>query len=106
MTIIKIVRNKNSIVEMEVKGHTNYAKQGQDIVCAAVSALTQTALLGLIKHLKLQIEYHVSDEGHLSFNLQGQENEQTDAILETMLYGLQEIAYAYSKHVRIEDSRR
>lgn len=106
MTIIRIVRKKNSIVELEVKGHTDYAKHGQDIVCAAISALTQTALLGLIKHLKLQVDYQVADEEYLKFNLQGQENEQTDAILETMLYGLQEIACAYPKHVRIEDSRR
>ena len=106
MTIIKIVRREDSIVELEVAGHTGYAKHGKDIVCAAISAVTQTALLGLIRHLKLQVEYQVADEEYLKFNLQGQENEQTDAILETMLYGLQEIACAYPKHVRIEDSRR
>ena len=106
MTIIKIVRNEQSIVEVEVKGHSGYAKHGQDIVCAAISALTQTALLGLIKHVKLQVEHEVAAEEYLRFSLRGQENEQTDAILETMLYGLQEIADAYHKYVRIEDSRR
>lgn len=105
MTIITIVRNAQSIVEVEVKGHTDYGEHGQDIVCAGISTLTQTALLGLIKHLQLQVKYQVSD-GYLLFSLRGQENAQTDAILETMLYGLQEIAHAYCKHVRIEDSRR
>lgn len=105
MTIIKIVRNEHSIVGIEVDGHADYAKHGQDIVCAGISTLTQTALLGLIKYLKLKIDYKVS-EGYLKFNLREQENVQTDAILETMLYGLQEIAHAYPKHVRIEDSRR
>ena len=105
MTTINIVRNAQSIVEVRVSGHTEYAQHGQDIVCAAVSALTQTALLGLIKHLKLNVKYQVADSD-LMLNIKGQENEQTDAILETMLYGLQEIACAYPKHVRIEDSRR
>ena len=105
MTTIKIVRNANRIVEVKVSGHTDYAQHGQDIVCAAVSALTQTALLGLIKHLKLNVKYQLADS-NLMLDIRGQENEQTDIILETMLYGLQEIAGAYPKHVRIEDSRR
>ena len=28
--------------EITIKGHANYAERGKDIVCAAVSALTQT----------------------------------------------------------------
>ena len=31
-----------------VEGHADYAEEGSDIVCAAVSALTQTALLGIM----------------------------------------------------------
>jgi uncharacterized protein YsxB (DUF464 family) len=30
-----------------MKGHAGYAEYGQDIVCASVSAIIQTALLGL-----------------------------------------------------------
>ena len=33
-----------------VEGHADYAEEGSDIVCAAVSALTQTALLGIIRY--------------------------------------------------------
>lgn len=32
---------------IECKGHADYAPHGQDIVCAAVSVIMQTALLGL-----------------------------------------------------------
>lgn len=32
---------------IDVKGHSGYAPHGQDIVCAAVSAILQTAVLGL-----------------------------------------------------------
>ena len=40
MTEIEIVRGKKSTVR--IKGHANYAPRGQDIVCAAVSAIFQT----------------------------------------------------------------
>ena len=106
MTAIRILRSdKHRIVDVEVQDHSDYAPHGQDIVCAAISALTQSALLGLGKHLKLQVEYKISP-GYLHFNIAGKENELTDAILETMLLGLREIAQTYKKHVRIDDSRR
>ncbi len=106
MTTIKLVRNNNGqIVELEVSEHSGYAEKGQDIVCAAVSALTQTALLGLVQYLKTKVEYKVS-EGYLYLNLQGNENELTDAILETMFLGLREVAQTYKKYVRIDESRR
>ena len=106
MTNIKIVRNHRlQIVEVEVVEHSGYAKKGRDIVCAAISVLTQSALLGLGKHLNMQFEYKVS-AGFLYLNIQGQENDLTDAILETMLLGLREVAQAYTKYVRIDESGR
>ena len=36
-----------SINGFAVNGHADYAPKGQDIICAAVSAVTQAALLGL-----------------------------------------------------------
>lgn len=106
MTKINILRNaQNSIVEVEVREHTGYAPEGTDIVCAGISALTQSALLGLGRYLKLNVEYKIST-GYLHFNIAGKENELTDAILETMFLGLCEIAQTYKKYVRIDDSRR
>lgn len=34
-------------VHLDVSGHAGHAAYGEDIVCAAVSAIVQTALLGL-----------------------------------------------------------
>lgn len=44
--MIKIYLTNSSI---EIDGHAGYAEYGNDIVCAAVSAILQTAQLGLIK---------------------------------------------------------
>lgn len=48
MTDIVIAKRDNSIVLVESIGHTGYAEEGYDIVCAAVSSVLQTALLGLL----------------------------------------------------------
>lgn len=49
---------------LTVDGHAGYAKTGNDIICAAVSALTQ----GLVHSLKAltddEISYHIAD-GHI-----------------------------------------
>ena len=41
MIIVQIFRNDDeSIDRFSIKGHANYAKRGEDIVCAGVSAVT------------------------------------------------------------------
>ena len=39
MITVTISRNAEELI-VEVSGHSNYAPQGEDIVCAGVSALT------------------------------------------------------------------
>ena len=46
--------------EIKIEGHAEYAPEGQDIVCAGVSALTQSLVLSLEKLTDDKIEYEVS----------------------------------------------
>ena len=39
-------RADGTLIGYRAQGHTGYAEAGQDIVCAAVSALTQSTLNG------------------------------------------------------------
>lgn len=47
--MIEIYLTNGSI---EIDGHADYAEYGNDIVCAAVSAILQTAQLGLMQLAK------------------------------------------------------
>ena len=49
-----------------VEGHADYAEEGSDIVCAAVSALTQTALLGIIRYAGEEKVVYEQSEGFLA----------------------------------------
>ena len=87
-----------------VTGHSGTAARGEDIVCAGVSALAQTALLGIGKHLHRETDYEVAS-GKLSMKLKGAPDDLTEAVLQSMLLGLREIEKLTPKAVRINERR-
>ena len=108
MIRIDIFRNnKDMIVAYKVDGHAGYGEEGNDIVCSAVSMITQAPIYGLKYHLKCEFEQKVDQEnGAFSISLRCEPNEVTQGIFVTMLYGLQSIERQYSKYVRIKEHRR
>ena len=49
MTTVRFTRKDGMLTGVTCTGHTGYAEQGEDIVCAAVSSVVQTAVLGLMQ---------------------------------------------------------
>ena len=94
------------ISEYRVHGHSGTEERGSDIVCAGISALAQTALLGLGEHLHRDMEYSVDPSGDLHMKLRGEPDDLTQAILETMHLGFAEIEKASPSAVRIMVHRR
>jgi uncharacterized protein YsxB (DUF464 family) len=109
MIDVKLYRTREGkIREFRIEGHAGMAEKGQDIVCAAVSILTQAAVLGLNRHLGIEPTVHRQD-GYLTCRLAEREiiqMESVQAILETMAIGLQEIAEQFPNYVRIDEHRR
>lgn len=103
----EIKRNiKGYIAEFCLSGHANYAKQGEDIVCSAVSALTQTAMLGLNHYAGIDFEYKI-EHGFLHFkmpnDIEKDKQISANAILETMYLGLKNIREEYSSYIKIKE---
>ena len=95
------------ITGYKVSGHAGFAEEGMDIICSAVSALTQAPLLGLERHLKLKPSYSVNQEdGILEVALNSAPTDLTQAILQTMVYGVESIAHQCPQYVRIQEHRR
>lgn len=105
MTSVRIVRAGDRIVSFAVSGHTGYAAHGSDIVCAAVSAVTQTALVGLQQVAGLEPHVVIDDDrGFLSVDLRSDaQNDAAQVILATMVAGLRSIVAGNPRYVRIED---
>ncbi|MBO4563100.1 MAG: ribosomal-processing cysteine protease Prp [Clostridia bacterium] len=104
MTRITVHYFAGRIVGFTAKGHSDYAEQGSDIVCAAISALTQTAYLGITELVGAEVDFSVSD-GALRLKLLpsvgGEKREKAELILGTMLLGLRSVEENYSDHLKI-----
>lgn len=84
-------------------GHANFDDYGRDIVCAAVSAITQTAVLGVLEHLKLPAAVKQAP-GHLECRLRHDAaGDAAQALFETMVLGLREVERQYPEQVRVRD---
>ncbi|WP_418627334.1 ribosomal-processing cysteine protease Prp [Anaerosinus sp.] len=102
---IEIFRNAlGLVVGFSAKGHAGTAKHGKDIVCAAISALTQTTALGLVKHLNREIDLqHAS--GDMVVRLKAKPDALTNTVFETMILGLNEIEKINPQSVHILDAQ-
>ena len=105
MITINIKRNdKNEIVSFMLDGHAGYAKKGNDIVCAAVSAVTNMVLIGF-NQLDVTPKCEMSDGGFLSCelpqNLTGDVQTKLQFLLECMVNEFMDIKNSYGKYIKV-----
>jgi uncharacterized protein YsxB (DUF464 family) len=90
---------------LEILGHAKYAEYGKDIVCAGVSALAETAILGL-EHVACIKPIVKKRQGYfvlkLPDNMQIEELTKAAIILETIFLGLIDISKSYPSNIQIE----
>ncbi|MCH5278319.1 MAG: ribosomal-processing cysteine protease Prp [Christensenellaceae bacterium] len=104
MTVITVFRKGGRLVGFDAVGHADYADAGEDIVCAAISAVTQTAVLGITELIGCSAAFEMED-GCLRLMLDGSvEDEQwqrAELILGTMLVGLRSIQDEYCDYLKL-----
>ena len=62
MTKIQIFKDKGNIQGFIVSGHSGYAGEGSDIVCSAISSLSQMVCVGLENVLNLKPQIKIEDK--------------------------------------------
>lgn len=90
--------------EFIIQGHAFAAEPGQDIVCAAVSVLSQTTILALNSLANIDIEYKIKDgylQCKLPKDLSKEELYKATLLIDTMLLGLNNIQESYSEYIEI-----
>ena len=110
MTIIQILRDPvtRRISGFDAQGHSGFAEHGEDLVCAGISALTLTALLGIEQIANLR-DFFTHDEQkalihcRIPRDVSAEKAKIAGVILETMRLGLIEIAREYPKFLRLID---
>lgn len=87
-------------VELRVSGHAGTAEPGQDLLCAAVSALCETLERGLAR-------YDTGSERTLAeglFRYRGRPGAEARALVWTFGQGLRELAAEHPRHLRWTES--
>ena len=107
MTHVEILKKNGSIYKIICDGHTNYGVHGEDIVCASLSSVVQTAVLGLMMVAGVQVDLERDEErGFLSAeiveDLDGERLVQANAILDTMLCGISDLNIGFSDFIELE----
>lgn len=87
---------------IKVRGHANYAPHGQDIVCAGVTALTQTLVESLETLTGNEIKYDMSP-GRVDIEI-GNPDEDAQLLTDSFLVGIEMIADEFPEHIRVEIS--
>jgi len=103
MITVTVLREAGNPVGFRVSGHAYQGEYGEDIVCAGVSAVVQTAILGITDVLGLKAGYSV-DEGDTSCILDrdtgAEDLERAAIVFGTMLAGLRAIQAAYPRTLK------
>lgn len=85
--------------KIQIRGHANYAPYGQDIVCAGVTALTQTLVSSIEGLTKDKIQYDIKP-GWADINYRNL-SEKACTLVDSFFLGVSMIADEYPDCVRI-----
>ena len=102
-----VLNTDGSIRKFTVDGHSGFAESGEDIVCASLSSIVQTAVLGILMIVELELEMERDDErGYLKFTLpeklDSKQDIQACAILDTMVCGISDLYESFSDFIELE----
>ncbi|MDR1730623.1 MAG: ribosomal-processing cysteine protease Prp [Synergistaceae bacterium] len=106
MTVITLFQGKEGLVGLESRGHSGQASRGEDVVCAAISALVQALLVGL-RDVALLGDFADCkiDASVPVIRIQWPENrvKELDLLTRTVALSLKEIASGYPGYVSIAE---
>ena len=105
MINITFRRGRCGFTGFEVRGHSGLEAAGRDIVCAAVSAVTQAAVMGLREAVGCPMDVHV-DSGYLRCIVDEEgmgsgTRREAQAVIKTALIALEDISEQYPERVRV-----
>jgi hypothetical protein len=88
----------------EISGHAGWAEKGEDIVCAAVSALSITTVNAIETYVLQDGEYEEAvdaETGQIIFMLKRTDHD-TQLLIDTMMLGFKQMEERYPKYIRLK----
>ena len=85
--------------KITVSGHAEYAEHGKDIVCAAISTLTQV-LIASAEELTAADIKHAVTSGYTVIDIK-ESTERAQVLIDSFFIGCQMVAEQYPEYVRV-----
>lgn len=111
MVTVELFRRERDdcLIGFKALGHSGYAPDGEDIVCAAVSALLTVAVIGL--HSRFRLFPNVKSDEHAGLlectldidSVNDTMKRRVEDLLETIALGLIEIEREYGKYLSVKE---
>ncbi|MBQ6078138.1 MAG: ribosomal-processing cysteine protease Prp [Clostridia bacterium] len=106
MITVTVYRENGNPVGFDVSGHANMGEYGEDLVCAAVSAVVQTAILGITDVCRIQAGVSI-EEGKTTCILPKDASQdaidRAAIVFNTMLSGLKSIQASYPRTLKFRN---
>ncbi|MFD1674999.1 ribosomal-processing cysteine protease Prp [Alicyclobacillus fodiniaquatilis] len=101
MVTFEIAQQQNRVSGFRVTGHAGYAESGSDIVCAAISVLVYNAINSCERFADLALD--VQDQGDtLICRLPKHPTDAVRLLINSLFYGVEQVAEQYPEYVRIK----
>jgi uncharacterized protein YsxB (DUF464 family) len=106
MITVTVTRENGDPVGFRVSGHANMGEYGEDLVCAAVSAIVQTAILGITEVCHISAGVSI-EEGEtvciLSKDASADAIQRAGIVMKTMIAGLRSIQQSYPRTLKFRN---
>ena len=107
MTDIKLFKEHDVFVGFECSGHTGYNTHGKDILCATISGISQSVILGLEKVCNIKTSITRRDkDGYIKviipLTIARYQVEQAQILFETFKASIEDLLSGYSKYISME----
>lgn len=102
MTRVEIYRTNKDITGFHVYGHSGFAEEGLDIVCASISSVVWMTVNGLLNVAKVKLDYTQEDGDVFCTVLE--KSDAAKVLLESMEQFLKNLANDFGKHLEVIES--
>ena len=101
MITVTFKTNGNLICGFTVSGHSDYAQEGSDIVCAAVSSavIMSANTITEVQHINTDV---TESDGFVNLNLSKSDAEKSRDVLDGLRLHLTALSEQYSKDIKVK----
>lgn len=100
MICVEIFKNKENYQGFKILGHSGYASEGNDIVCAAVSSVSNMTVNLINEVFKVNSSFEMGEEAMLIFNID-EPCEISNKVIEGFKLQLEIILEEYPKFIKV-----